>query len=155
MKLTDFLTEKNIIIGIDGKKKDEIIGKLVEIAHSVYPEIDKDAVMNGILAREKLCSTGIGENVAIPHAGIDGCSEILPVLAVNEKGVKYDSIDGKSVKIIFMIIYPKKYIKTQLQFLARVSRLLRNDCLRESLIKSSSPKEVMRILNKYESEHFS
>lgn len=154
MKLTDYLTIKNIKIGLLGREKEEIIGELLDIAESVSPGLNRAEALEGLRKREKVGSTGVGKGVAIPHTGIKNCSRILPVIALSEHGLDYESIDGKPVRLFFLIIYPENQIKMQLKFLARVSRLLRNDSLRESLMASSSSEEIMDILIKYESEHF-
>ncbi len=154
MKLTDYLTTKNIKIGLSGRKKEDIIEYLLDIAESVSPKLNRVEALEGLMRREKVGSTGVGKGVAIPHAGIKSCSRILPVIALSEEGLNYESLDGDPVRLFFMIIYPENQIKMQLKFLARVSRLLRNDSLRQSLMESSSPEEIMDILIKYESEHF-
>ena len=155
MKLTDHLTIKNIKIGIDAEGKSGIIKDLLKTASRVSPDLDIDEALKGILRREEIGSTGIGRGVAIPHAGLKNCRKILPILAISKTGLEYDSLDGKPVRIFFLILYPEDQINTQLKFLARVSRLLRNEDLRVSLEKCSTPDDVMGILGKYESEHFS
>ena len=154
MKLTDYLTIKNIRVGLSGRNKEEIIEELLDIAEAVSPGLNRAEALIGLQKREKVGSTAVGKGVAIPHTGIKDCSKILPVIALSEEGLICESLDGKPVRLFFLIIYPENQIKMQLKFLARVSRLLRNDCLRESLIDSSSPEEIMNILIKYESEHF-
>ena len=154
MKLTDYLTIKNIKIGLIGEKKEEIIEELLDLAESVSPGLNRAEALEGLRKREKVGSTGVGKGVAIPHTGIKNCSRILPVIAISEKGLNYESLDGEPVRLFFMIIYPEDQIKMQLKFLARVSRLMRNDDLRESLMACGSPEEIMEILIKYESEHF-
>jgi len=154
MKLTDYLTLKNIQIGVHAKEKTAIIRDLLKTASAVAPDLDLEEAFTGILHRENIGSTGIGKGVAIPHAGVKNCRRILPVIAISHEGLDYDSLDGKPVNIVFLILYPEDQVSTQLKFLARVSRLLRNERLRESLAKSSSAGEVIGILTQYEAEHF-
>jgi len=154
MKLTDYITIKNIRIGIKNEGKTAIIEELLGIAASLSPDLDIDAALKGLLHRENIGSTGIGKGVAIPHAGIKNCTRILPVIGISKNGLDYNSLDGNPVRIFFLILYPEQQIKMQLKFLARVSRLLRNGNLRDSLLQCSSPEDVMDVLNKYESEHF-
>lgn len=154
MKLTDYLTTKNIRIGLSGTEKEEIIEELLDIAESVYPGLKREEALEGLRKREKVGSTGVGKGVAIPHTGMKDCSRILPIIALSEQDLDYESLDGQPVRLFFMILYPENQIQMQLKFLARVSRLLRNDTLRESLMVCNSPEEIMDILIKYESEHF-
>ncbi len=154
MKLTDYLTADNIKIGIEKNSKKEIIKDLLGVAVSVSPDLDTEEALKGLLKRENVGSTGIGNGVAIPHSGIKNCSKILPVIAISGDGLDYDSLDGEPVHIFFLILYPEEQISMQLKFLARVSRLLRIKDLRQSLLHSSTPNEAISVLRKYESEHF-
>ncbi len=154
MKLTDYMTAKNIRIGIKSEEKTGIIEDLLEVAVSISPDLDVDRALKGLLHRESIGSTGIGKGVAIPHAGIKNCTRILPVIGISKDGLNYNSLDGDPVRIFFLILYPEQQIKMQLKFLARVSRLLRNENLRNSLLKCSSPEDAINVLNQYESEHF-
>lgn len=155
MKLTDYLTSKNIKIGIKGRAKEEIIEELITVAESVSPGLNREEAVRGLMKRESIGSTGVGRGVAIPHTGVKNCSKILPVIALAEEGVNYESLDGDPVKLFFMILYPENQIQMQLKFLARVSRLLRNEELRNSLMDCRSPEEILGVLTAYESEHFS
>jgi mannitol/fructose-specific phosphotransferase system IIA component (Ntr-type) len=155
MKLTDYLTSKNIKIGIKGRDKEEIIEELIGIAESVAPGLNRGEAVGGLMKRESIGSTGVGKGVAIPHTGVKNCSKILPVIALAEEGVNYESLDGDPVRLFFMILYPENQIRMQLKFLARVSRLLRNEELRNSLLECSTPEEMMDVLTAYELEHFS
>lgn len=154
MKLIDYLTAENIKIGLEGDNKKAIINELLDIAASVSPGLNRERALQGILKRESIGSTGIGGGVAIPHAGIENCSRILPIIALSREGLDFNSLDGEPVRIFFLILYPDQQIKMQLKFLARVSRLLRNCSLRESLLKCSTSEEAMDVLSQYESEHF-
>ncbi len=155
MKLTDYLTEENIKIGINATGKKEIISELLSVAVFANPNLNEKEAMQGLLKREDIGSTGIGNGVAIPHAGIKSCTKITPVLGLTKEGRDFESLDGKPVKTFFLILYPENQIKIQLKFLARVSRLLRDKDLKSFIEECSSPDEVIKVLNNYETKHFS
>ncbi len=100
MKLTDYLTIKNIKIGLLGREKEEIIGELLDIAESVSPGLNRAEALEGLRKREKVGSTGVGKGVAIPHTGIKNCSRILPMIALSEHGLDYESIGREAGPVI-------------------------------------------------------
>lgn len=155
MKISDFLKKECIDVNLkpEGSKRD-IFKKLIEIALLSYSDLNEKKIMNGLLKREKLGSTGVGRGIAIPHTGIDTHKNIITVFGLVKNGMEFESLDNLPIKIIFMILFPAKDITLQLRFLARVSRLLRKEELREKLISSDSSGGILDIFESYEKRHF-
>jgi len=155
MKIIDYLTRD--LVEIDLKPavlKTDIFMQLLKIAHSHNRIIDEKIALEGLLERERLGSTGVGKEIAIPHTGIADCKTIIPVIGIIKNGMAFESIDDIPVKIVFMILFPENDVTLQLRFLARVSRLLRKEELRKELIKSGSPERIIEIFRSYEDKHF-
>ena len=84
MKLSDYISEKQIIIGIESKKKKDILGELLGLLiklKKISPR-SKKKILSGLLAREKLGSTALGGGVAIPHARLDLIKKPLIVIGI-------------------------------------------------------------------------
>ncbi len=154
MLITDFLKKNCIQVGIDAPDKESVISQLMSLVIKNNPDIDMQKSLSGVHEREKLGSTAIGDGVAIPHARIDCSGGIRVAFCTLKEGVDFDAVDGNPVKLVFLILYPKDQIRLQLRFLARVSRLLQQKGLSESLLKCSSQEEIMNFLTHYESTHF-
>ncbi|MCP4757618.1 MAG: PTS sugar transporter subunit IIA [Proteobacteria bacterium] len=154
MLITDFLKKECINVDLQAGSKEEIIKELAELLLKYHPEIDKEEAYAGLFEREKLLSTGIGEGVAIPHARLESSRKISVAFGLVHKETDFGSLDNKPVKIVFLIFFPKDEVNLQLRFLARVSRLLRDASLYESLYESQSPEEVVAVFKQYEDHHF-
>ena len=98
------------------------------------------------MEREKLGSTGIGENVAIPHGKSDEVTQIITVLARSKKGVEFESLDQKPVHFVCMVIAPAHSTGQHLKVLARVSRIFKNQGIREEILKAENSDTIYSIL---------
>ena len=85
----------------------------------------KQTLLVALIEREKLGSTGIGENVAIPHAKLEEVNSIVTFFGRSQKGVEFDSLDQKPVHFICLVIAPINSTGLHLKALARISRLLK------------------------------
>ena len=108
----------------------------------------------GILAREALGSTAIGEGIAIPHAKVDAVKEPGLAAMVVPEGVDYEAFDGSLANLIFMIAAPAAGDDVHLQALSRLSTLLMNPGFKESLIGAKDADEFLDIIDKAENERF-
>ena len=107
---------------------------------------NKENLLLSLLEREKLGSTGIGENVAIPHAKISDIDKIITVFARSQIGVEFESLDQKPVNFIYLILAPENSTGQHLKALARISRLFKNPSLRESVLRANEIDQIYSIL---------
>ena len=107
---------------------------------------NKENLLLSLLEREKLGSTGIGENVAIPHAKIRDIDKIITVFARSQIGVEFESLDQKPVNFIYLILAPENSTGQHLKALARISRLFKNPSLRESVLRANEIDQIYSIL---------
>lgn len=102
--------------------------------------------LNSIFEREKLMSTGIGRNVAIPHARSDTVKELKIAAYILDNELDFNSIDGEPVKIIFMIAVPGNMKEEYMKVLSVISNFFRMEENRRKLLESTSEKEIYNIL---------
>lgn len=152
MKITELLDLKGIELGVSVGSKEEAINKLVDLMCATGKISDKDAYKEGILAREALTSTGIGEGIAIPHAQVAAVKAPgLAAMTVPE-GVDYESLDGQPAHLFFMIAAPADGGSTHLQALAKLSALLMDEGFRQDLLNAKTPEEFLSMIDKKEAE---
>ena len=94
--------------------------------------------MGALNHREQLGSTGVGGAVAIPHAKIPLLDVLVGAFARIPDGVAFDSVDGKAVKLVFMLLVPENSPETHLKALARISRLLKDETFKDLLLETDS-----------------
>lgn len=147
MKITELLDVNSIALNVDVKSKDETIDYMVDLMEKSGKISDKVEYKKGILAREALGTTGIGEGIAIPHAQVAAVKKPGLAAMTIKDGVNYESLDGNPVYLAFMIAAPEDGGNLHLKALAKLSTLLMNEEFRQSLIQAKSAKEFLDIIN--------
>ncbi len=142
-RISDLLTQGNILLELKAKEKIEVIRELAQLL------IDKELIDNvedffhAILKRENLESTGIGHGVAIPHARTKAVKNLILAFGRSEVGVDFSSLDGKPSHLVFLIAAPEDQKSEYILTLARLSKLLRRDDLRNRLLTAHAPSEIV------------
>lgn len=148
MLLTDLLTIDRIKIPLQASTKDDVLRELVQVVASGVEEPDE--VLRAVREREAVLSTGIGNGVAIPHGKSSMVEDLVMAAGRTAEPVEFDSLDGKPVQLLFMLIGPETAAGPHIKALSRISRLVRKDSVREQLINARSPEEFYRGLKEAE-----
>ncbi|MDO5088834.1 MAG: fructose PTS transporter subunit IIA [Leptotrichiaceae bacterium] len=149
-KIADYINVKTVELDLKSKTKNAVIKELFEnIKKSGYVK-NEEAALNDLYAREDMGSTGIGKNVAVPHAKTDAVDELTVTLGISRNGIEYGAIDEENVNIFFMFLCPKDQSQEYLRVLARISRLIREDKFRENLMKAKTEEEIIEIIKNEE-----
>lgn len=154
MEIMTFLDERAVATALQSQSKDEVIRELVGLLAAAGAIKEKDAgkLVQILLKRESLGSTGIGQGVAIPHGKSDCVSRLVAAFGVSRAGVNFDSLDGEMVHLFFLLVAPEDSAGPHLKALARISRLLKDKHFRESLRNAKDEKTLVRIIRE-EDEH--
>ena len=154
MRITELLKKESIELGVKVADKNAAIDKLISLMDAGGRLNSIQGYKEGILAREALGSTAIGEGIAIPHAKVDAVKEPGLAAMVVPEGVDYEAFDGSLANLIFMIAAPAAGDDVHLQALSRLSTLLMNPGFKESLIAAKDTDEFLDIIDKAENERF-
>jgi len=146
MKFSELINKNYIISEFEGSTKKQVLEELVEALAANKGEIDKVDLLNALLEREKLGSTGIGDGVAIPHGKLNGLDNIILLFGKSGQGVDFDAIDGKPVYLVFLLVAPADSAGLHLKALARLSRMLREKEFKNSLLMASDAETLLKII---------
>ena len=146
MKISEILTKEHIIKDLKSCDKKSVLEELSNFLKDKGEIPNKESLLLALIEREKLGSTGIGENVAIPHAKIREIDKIITVFARSHIGVEFESLDQKPVNFIYLILAPENSTGQHLKALARISRLFKNPSLRESILRANEIDQIYSIL---------
>ncbi|WP_455684386.1 PTS fructose transporter subunit IIABC [Thomasclavelia sp.] len=152
MKITELLDVRSIGLNVNVSSKEETIDKLIDLMYASDKITDKAEYKKGILAREELSTTGIGDGIAIPHAQVATVKNAGLAAMTIKDGVDYQSLDGNPVHLCFMIAAPQDGGNVHLQALAKLSGLLMNEDFRKELIAATSVEQFLDIINKEEAK---
>ena len=148
MRMMEFLQERAVACGLKAQEKEGVIRELVGllVQASSVKEKDSSRLTQILLEREALGSTGIGHGVAIPHGKSNCVDRLVSALGVSRQGMNFDSLDGESVHIFFLLVAPEDSAGPHLKALARISRLLKDRHFRESLVAAKDEKILLKVL---------
>ena len=144
--LADLLHSERVSVAMTASDKEAALRVLAGLLVMPEREANEESVYDVLMERERLASTGVGSGVAIPHGRFDGVDELRAAVAICAGGVDFDAVDGLPVKILVAIVGPRSMPQKHLAALAGVSRVLRNDKVREELIAAGNDAEAYRIL---------
>ena len=154
MKITEMLKKESIALGVTLGSKEEAIDRLVSLMDAGGRLKDKAGYKEGILAREALGSTAVGDGIAIPHAKVDAVKEPGLAAITVPAGVDYEAFDGSLANLIFMIAAPAEGADVHLEALANLSTLLMNPGFKEKLLAAENPEAFLQVIDEGEGSRF-
>jgi fructose-specific phosphotransferase system IIA component len=147
MKLSNLIQEDLMSFDLVSEDKESVLKELVDLVSGSALVRDKDLLLEDVVKREKLVTTGVGWGVAFPHAKTRAMKGIVISFGRSVKGIPFDAMDGKSVHLFFLIAAPEDTIGAHLNVMARLSFLMKSPANRERLNAARNPGEVMEVLD--------
>jgi PTS system nitrogen regulatory IIA component len=152
MKILEILAPERIVPDLQASNKR---GALEELAKTITDGLDGlslQSVVEVLLDRERLGSTGIGDHIAIPHGKLPQLSQLKLAFGRSLKGVNFDSMDGKPSHLFFLLLAPVDSSGLHLKTLAKISRMLMSQPFRDNLMKAQGAEEIYRLIAERDEE---
>jgi len=134
MRLADILDKETVISDLKARDKRGVLEELAAVVASRNPSLDKVALVDVLVERERLGSTGIGDGVAIPHGKLRGVKEPIVSFGRSKAGLDFESMDGEPVHLFFLLIAPENSSGVHLQVLAKIAKILKSSAFRKRLM---------------------
>jgi len=152
--LSALLAPATINLNLQSADRDAVLGELVNQIPQLAGEREaRQTLLRALHERERLHSTGIGDGIALPHARnalVGLVDHSLIVFGRHERGIPYDAIDKVPARLFFLLLAPT--VTQHLAILARLSRLLRDPKLRQSLLTANTPETVIALIREAEAK---
>ncbi len=148
VKIADLVTPERIV-ELKSTSKDDVLKEMVNVLASAPEVHDRDALLQAILDRENILSTGIGLGIAVPHAKIASVDNIVAALGKTKKPIAYGALDDQPVNIVVMIGANDSQQSHYIRALARVTLLLKNETIRKAIIGAENTESIYNILKEY------
>jgi len=139
-------------VPVESRNKEAVIAELIGLLDANGALVNRDAALNGVLSRERIQSTGIGAGIAIPHCKCAAVKEVVMAIGIAHEPIEFESIDGRPVTFIFLLVSPTNQTGLHIQALAAISRLMLNEQVRHELEKADSAEVVTELLGNHDSE---
>lgn len=146
MILHKIISENTILLDISDMDKWNVIEALMDRIMQTGQCRDRQAVVSAVVDREKRCSTGLVNGVAIPHARSEMVGEMIGALGISKKGIDFESADGKPCHLVFLIIAPHSESTRYLKALSEVAFIGSEPKCVATIRSSATRKEVLSIL---------
>jgi len=153
VKIIDYLQEEWVIPNLQGTDKRSILKDLSKVLVKPCQVASAEELLQVLLDREKLGSTGIGEGIAIPHGRIKKLKSFLISFGRSMKGMDFDSIDRKPSHLFFLVMAPENSAVDNLKLLGRIVTLLKDSSFKKSLMEAQSQKELFQIISEEDEKY--
>ena len=151
MNIVELLNSESVEAEITSTTKDNVLAEMTDVLLCSAPQLNRNEVLTVLRERERLGSTGIGEGVAIPHGKLKDLDQLILAFGRSKAGVDFDSMDGKPAHLFFLLLAPEDSISVHLKTLARISKLLKDQDVREQLLTAESSEAIYQIIQEKES----
>lgn len=143
--------DPSLVIFLSETTRDKAIHRLVEALYKHGRIHDILSFYEAVLDREHIVSTGVGMNVAIPHAKLETYEDFFIAIGVKtDQGIEWNSIDKMPVKLIFLIGGPSRDQTKYLKILSRLTAAIKDENLRKKIMKACDPNEIIQLIQSYD-----
>lgn len=143
--LSRILPLSNVVLDLavtSKKRAFEQAGLIFENHHGIA----RTAVFHSLIARERLGSTALGHDVAVPHGRIKDLKEPCAVFMRLAEPVRFDASDGRTASLLFFLLVPETATQIHLDLLAEIARLMADQDIRQALAHETDPVHIHQIL---------
>ncbi len=148
-QIADLLPASSILLDLDAGTKSRLfdaVGTLFETQRGIV----RSGVVDSLMAREKLGSTGLGQGIAIPHGRIKGLKNALGAFVRLRTPIDFDAPDGKPVGHVFVLLVPEHATEQHLQLLSELAQMFSDKQFRESILKCKDAAEIHKLITDWE-----
>lgn len=145
MKIRNVLQKNAILPDLKSRDKKGVIEELA-VPVAEIANVDHTDLVNVLMDRERLGSTGIGGGIGIPHGKMKNLNTLFVGFGISREGVDFESMDRKPTHIFFLLITPEDSTGLHLKLLARISKILKNESFRKRLLDAAGRDEIFEII---------
>jgi mannitol/fructose-specific phosphotransferase system IIA component (Ntr-type) len=146
MDFNSLLKPESVILGLQKGSKKEIIRRLVAALPIADGENGRDEILNAVMQRESVMSTGIGRGVAIPHAKTERVEGIMVSVGIAEKPIPFDAVDDQPCRIFILVVSDPNATSPHVRVLSHISRILNDPVQKLALETAATVEEVIAAL---------
>jgi mannitol/fructose-specific phosphotransferase system IIA component (Ntr-type) len=156
MKFSDFICREAIRTNLEANEKQAVIRAMATslLEAKKINSKDYESIVEAVLKREELGSTGIGRGVAVPHTKHPSIDKLIGTVAISGQGVNFDSLEGEKVHLGVLLVSPPDRPGDHLRALENISRQLRDDTFCRFLKQSRKPEDVWQLLEEADNNQF-
>jgi PTS system nitrogen regulatory IIA component len=148
-QIAQLLPEAHVLLGVDATSKKRLFEQVGQLFED-RAQIGRAIVFDSLFAREKLGSTGLGQEIAIPHGRIKGLKHALGAFVRPRQPIPFDAPDGKPVAQVFVLLVPEQATEAHLQLLSELAQMFSDKSFREQLASATEAAEVHALFARWQ-----
>ncbi|HZT51634.1 MAG TPA: PTS IIA-like nitrogen regulatory protein PtsN [Stellaceae bacterium] len=152
MEIAELITPQAVVPSLRAAGKRQLLQELAKRA-AALAGLDEKTVLEALVERERLGSTGIGGGTAVPHARLSGIARMFALFARLDRPIPFESVDDQPVDLVFLLLAPESAGADHLKALARISRLLRDQAVCAKLRGTDSADALYALLTDRTASH--
>lgn len=146
VEIADILSPDGVYLDLKScRSKRQVLKELARLASEAIG-VDRQHLLEALMERERLGTTGVGHGIAIPHAKLDGLDRVVALFVRLDQPVDFEALDEQPSDLIFLLLAPTGADTESLKALARISRMMRDPGLRERLHQARNRQTAYRLL---------
>jgi fructose-specific phosphotransferase system IIA component len=153
MRLSELLVPSAISTRLKSRSKREALVEVVGVLESAHGFQSQGEILDRVMRREAMMTTGIGNGIAIPHGKARAVDRMAAAIGVSPEGVDFESEDGQPVHLVVLFVSPESATTQHVRVLANISRLLKEESVRRGLREARNAEDLLATLLQAESVH--
>jgi len=146
MTLQDILTPDCTFSAVSGNSKKRILDKICTITATKIADHSPFELLESLMAREKMGSTGIGNGIAIPHGRLNGTEQVIAIVMTTEQAISFDAIDNRPVDIFIALFVPEDHCQEHLTTLQSIAKIFSNKSIAKHARKCQNDNELFQLI---------
>jgi mannitol/fructose-specific phosphotransferase system IIA component (Ntr-type) len=151
MRLSELLNPQSITLRLKATSKAEALLEMVNLLEAGHQFASQGEILDRVTRREQMMSTALFPGAAIPHGKARSADHMAAACGVSTEGVSFDSEDGQPTHLFILLVSPENATTPHVKLLANISRLLKEESVRHSLLNATSPEEFLAAVKSAES----
>ncbi|RMH12787.1 MAG: PTS sugar transporter subunit IIA [Planctomycetota bacterium] len=151
MNLLDILSPECIRVPLRSTEKKAVIDELIDLLAEQGKVTDVNTLKEAVWTREQTRTTGIGHGLAIPHGKCSGLTDLAMAIGKPAEPLDFEALDSQPVRLVVLLASPPDRTSDHIQALARISKLMAAEDLREKIYAAQSADEIYKLLGFSES----
>ena len=150
MELSKILKPECVDLKLTSRTKSDVLVEMMKLLERGGQVGDTETALEAVKQREKVMTTGVGQGLALPYAKSSAVKELCLALGVAREGIDFESLDGKPVHLVFLLMATEGSPGPHIQALSRIARLTKSEDFRSKLLQAKSADRVIELVREAE-----
>lgn len=148
MNLIEILSSDCTLCAVEATSKKRVLETICKTAADKLPDFSTYELLESLVAREKMGSTGIGNGIAIPHGRLANTEKAIAVLITTHEAIEFDAVDNRPVDIFVALFVPEEQCQQHLTTLQSIAKMLSDKAVCKSIRKCESNEELHQFITR-------